>query len=111
MIRASTSAPIQGFTLDRLKTTARIVNSSAALRLAAAEFRTHAVTVALAERMGVSVDDRKLRLVIAVWSAILITAFGDLGPGTDWETIDTEMLIARLTDTYKQFGDISAATL
>jgi AcrR family transcriptional regulator len=110
MMRASTTAAEGGFTTARLKTMARIVNSSPGLRLAASEFRAHAVTLVLAERMCVTVEDRKLRLIIAVWSAILVTAFGDLGPETDWQAIDIEMLIARLNETYKQFGDICATT-
>src|ERR1700758_689119 len=69
MIRATTTAAEDGFTTDRLKTTARIVTSSGALRLVASEFRTHAVTLELAKRMGVTLDDRKLRLVMAVWAA------------------------------------------
>jgi AcrR family transcriptional regulator len=108
MIRASMTAAEDGFTTARLKMVARIVNSSPGLRLAASEFRTHAVTHVLAKRLGVTVEDRKLRLLVAVWSAILVTAFGDLGPDADWQAVDTEMLITRLNDTYKQFGDICA---
>jgi AcrR family transcriptional regulator len=107
MVKASASAPPDGFTTERLKTTARIVNSSPALRLAASEFRTNSVTKVLAKRMGVGTDDKKLRLVIAVWSAILLTAPGELEPDTDWgHTVDIDELIALLNDTYKQFIDI-----
>jgi AcrR family transcriptional regulator len=107
MVRATASAPPDGFTIDRLKTTARIVNSSPALRLAASEFRTNSVTHALARRMSVSTDDKKLRLVIAVWSAILLTAPGELDPDTDWgHDVDIDELVGLLNDTYKQFIDI-----
>ncbi|MDT5091779.1 MAG: hypothetical protein QOH60_1142 [Mycobacterium sp.] len=106
MIRATASAPADGFTTERLKTTARIVNSSPALRLAASEFRTNSVTLALAERMGVGVDDKRLRLVVAVWSAILLAAPGDLGPETDWDQVDIDMMLGLLDETYKQFIDI-----
>jgi len=106
MVRATASAPPDGFTTERLKTTARIVNSSPALRLAASEFRTNSVTLALADRMGVGLDDKKLRLVVAVWSAILLATPGDLGPDTDWDQVDIDMLIGILNDTYKQFIDL-----
>jgi AcrR family transcriptional regulator len=106
MIRTTAGAPSDGFTTDRLKTTARIVNSSPALRLAASEFRTNSVTLALAERMGVGLEDKRLRLVVAVWSAILLAAPGDLGPETDWDQVDIDMMLGLVDETYKQFTDI-----
>ena len=106
MIRATVSAPPGGFTTARMFTLARIVNSSPTLRMASGEFREHSVTHTLAMRMGVAVDDPKVVMAVAVWSVILLTAFGDLGPDTDWQNVDTDMLVARLNDTYKQFTDI-----
>ena len=38
----------------------------------------HAVNVELAKRMGVDLDDRRLRLVSAVWASIIMTALADL---------------------------------
>lgn len=106
MIRATASAPPDGFTTERLKTTARIVNSSPALRLAASEFRTNSVTLALSERMGVGLEDKRLRLVVAVWSAILLASPGDLGPETDWDQVGADTLLGFLDETYKQFIDL-----
>jgi AcrR family transcriptional regulator len=107
MVKATTDAPPDGFTAERLTTTARIVNSSPALRLAAGEFRPNSVTRALAKRMGVEINDRKLRLVVAVWAAILLTAPGELDLNTPWgQNVDTDELISLLNDTYKQFIDI-----
>lgn len=106
MVKVTALASLDGFTTERLKTTARIVNSSPALRLAASEFRPNSVTRVLADRMGVGLDDRRLRLVAAVWSAILLTAPGDLGPDTDWQQVDIDILVDLLNDTYKQFIDI-----
>ena len=61
--------------------------------------------------MGVELDDKKLRLVVAVWSAILLTAPGELGPDTDWgQNVDVDELVALLNDTYKQFIDICTGT-
>lgn len=109
MARATATAPPGGFTAERLLTTARIVTSSSALRLVVGEFRPHAVTVALGKRMGVGLDDHKLHLVIAVWSAILLTASDDLGPDTDWPRMTVDMLLARLEDTFAQFTGLMVA--
>jgi AcrR family transcriptional regulator len=106
MVKATALASSDGFTTERLKTTARIVNSSPALRLAASEFRPNSVTRVLAKRMGVELDDRRLRLVTAVWSAILLTAPGDFGPDADWQQMDVDIFVDLLNDTYKQFIDI-----
>ncbi len=110
MIRAAASAPPDGFTTARMFTIARIVNVSPALRLASSEFRPRSLAVTLAKRMGVQIDDQKVQLSVAVWSAILLAAFGDLGPDTDWQQVDTDVLLARLNDTYKQFTDICAGS-
>jgi AcrR family transcriptional regulator len=110
MVKAATAnAAAGGLTVERLMTIARIVTSSPALRLTAGEFRRHAVTVALARRMGVGLDDRKLHLAIAVWSAILLTALGDLGPDTDWPHVTVDMLVTRLEDTFSQFTELITA--
>jgi AcrR family transcriptional regulator len=110
MIRASASAPPHGFTLERLKTISRIVSSSSALRMAASTFRKQSVTQTLAQRMGVRLDDRKLRLVVAVWVAILMTALGDFGGDTNWETVEANTFVELLTDVSKHFTDICTVT-
>ncbi|MCW2653562.1 MAG: transcriptional regulator, TetR family [Mycobacterium sp.] len=109
MAKTTAGAPPGGFTAERLLTTARIVTSSPSLRLVAGEFRRHAVTVALAERMGVGLDDRKLHLAVAVWAAILLTALDDLGPDTDWRRVTVDMLVARLDGTFAQFTELMTA--
>lgn len=111
MIKATASASPDGFTTARMFTIARIVNASPSLRLAASEVRPHAVAHALAARMGVGVDHPKVLLAVATWSVILMTAFGDIGPDADWRQFDTDVLVARLHDTYEQFADICAAPL
>ena len=56
----------------------RIIMSSPTLRQAALEYRQHAVNIELAKRMGVDLDDRRLKLIAAVWGSIIMTALGDL---------------------------------
>ena len=72
-------------------TTVRIVYSSRTL-LASSEVRRDAVTVALAKRMGVGLDEPKVHLAIAVWWAIIIVAVGDWGPDTDWQEWTADMV-------------------
>jgi AcrR family transcriptional regulator len=100
--RAKTASP-GGMTSERLLATMRIVLTSPTLRHSVSEFRMHASHAALAARMGVALDDRRLKLVRAVWSAIIMTALGDLVPVIDWEKLTIEDIVNRLEDTYAEF--------
>jgi AcrR family transcriptional regulator len=108
VFRTATSAPTGTLTPERLLAIARIVNSSPSLRQAVHDFSANTASRALAQRMGVGVDDRRLRLVAAVWSAIVMTAVSDLGPSTDWEKIGVDGIVARVEDTFDQFIDLMA---
>ena len=107
MLTATKSAPPGGLTTKRFITTLQIVFSSPAL-LASSEIRRDAVIEALARRMGVGVDDRKVHLVIAVWWAIILVAVLDWGPGTDWQQWTADMVIGRFEETFAQFGELIA---
>ena len=109
MIRATATAPPGGLTTRRLITTIRIVASSPALRLAAGEYRRHAMTVALAKHRGVGPDDRRARLAVAAWSAIMLLVVEDLG-NTDWQVMTADTLAARVDDTIAQFVELVAAS-
>jgi AcrR family transcriptional regulator len=107
MVRATASAPPGGLTTERLITTARIVASSPALRMAAGEYRRRAMTVALANWMGAGVvDERRVRLAGAAWSAIMLLVVEDFGPDTDWQSMTGDLLVARLDDTFTQFVEL-----
>ena len=99
------TAPANGLTAERLLASARIITSSPALMKIASEFRMDAVNAALAERMGVASDDRRLQLVAAVWGAIIMTTLGHVGPATDWELVTVETIVSGLETTYAQFID------
>ena len=107
MIKETKGAPPDGLTTERMMTTAQIVYSSTDLLTASAN-RRQPMPAALAARMGVDVDDRKVHLAIAVWSAIALTAVADFGPHTDWQAITIDMIIARIDDTFAQFGELIA---
>jgi hypothetical protein len=85
-----------------LMCTARIVMSSPTLRQTAVEFRPHPVTIELSKRMGVDLDDRRLRLIAAVWASVIMTAQADLGAETDWTQVGVDDIIARVDETYAE---------
>jgi AcrR family transcriptional regulator len=106
MYRGTKTAAPGGLTPERLLAAVRIIMSSPALRQAAAEFRLHAANVVLAKRMGVTVDDQRLKLVATVWAAIIMTAQDDLGPDTDWDQVTIDELVTRVEKAYTEFVDI-----
>jgi AcrR family transcriptional regulator len=109
MYRNTKTAPVNGLTSDRLKSTVRIVMTSPTLRQTVSDFRPHAANVALSKRMGVGLDDRRLKLVAAVCAAIIFNALGDLGdPATDWGSLGVDDIISRAEDTYAEFLDVTA---
>jgi AcrR family transcriptional regulator len=62
-------------TLDRMLAMSQIVTTQAGLRKQASIIRRRALTPALAERMGVAPDDRRVRQAVTVWSAIATGAY------------------------------------
>jgi AcrR family transcriptional regulator len=99
---------VDGLTTDRIVLMLRIVNSTPALKMAATEFRPHATTVALAERLGVDLADRRLHLVLAVWSAIIVTACGDLVFSVDGPELGPELMVDRIGAAFDQFTAMTA---
>ena len=99
------TAPANGLTAERVLASARIITSSPALMKIASEFRMDAVNAALAKRMGVVSDDRRLQLVAAVWGAIIMTTLSRVGPATDWERVTVDHIVSGLETTYAQFID------
>ena len=85
----------------------RIVNSTPGLKMAATEFRPMPTVNALAERMGVAPDDRTLQLVSAVWSAIIVTACGDLVGNRDGQELGPELMVDRINTAFDQFAALT----
>ena len=81
----------------------KILNSPDALKLAAGQIQDPVVFRALADRMGVDPAHRRLRMVNAVWSAIIVTACGDLTPGTTSGPLGPELMAERISESYDQF--------
>jgi hypothetical protein len=86
--------------------TVRIVMTSPTLRQAALEYRPHAVNVELAKRLGVDLENRRLKLLAAVWGSIIMTAMADLSErGVDWGRVGIDDIVARLEATFAEFKD------
>ncbi|MGV9800438.1 TetR/AcrR family transcriptional regulator [Mycobacterium sp. NPDC003449] len=101
-------APSPRLTEQRLLALARIVTSSPVLMHTVSEFRIDAVNAVLATRMGVSRDDRRLKLTSAVWGAVIMSALAELGPDTDWATMTVDGIVAKVQSTYGEFMAVTA---
>ncbi len=108
VLRNVRSGDVPGVTTDRIVLMLRIVNSTPALRIAATEFRPQATTDALAERLGVDPGDRRMHLVLAVWSAIIVTACGDLVGGVDGVELGPELMVDRIDTAFGEFIAMTA---
>jgi AcrR family transcriptional regulator len=104
MYAATKTAPPGALSADRMMCTVRIIVTSQTLRQAALEYRPHAVNVELAKRLGVDIENRRLKLVSAMWGSIIMTAMADLSEvGVDWERIGIDDIVARLEATFAEF--------
>ena len=110
MYRKTKTAPGAGLTSERLMATIRIVMTAPVLQHTVAEFRPHAANVALAKRMGVGLDDRRLKLVAGLWATIIMCALADLSdPATDWHSIAVDDVVSRAERTYAEFIDVTSS--
>ncbi len=101
-------APRGQLTAERLLASARIITSSPALMQSASEFRADAVNTALARRMGVPGDDRRLKLTAVIWGSILMTAIAELGSQANWESVTVDAIVARIEAAYADFLTVVA---
>ena len=106
MYSGTKTAPAGGLSSDRMMCTVRIITSSPVLRHAAIEYRHHAVNIELAKRMGVDIDNRKLKLVASVWATLIMTALGDLSEESDWQRVGIDDIISRLEAAFAEFTEL-----
>lgn len=78
MAQSTKLAPAGALSSYRFMQILRITSSSSTLQQAAVEFRASPVDVAIAERMEVPVDDRRVRLMAAVFGGVLMTALQEV---------------------------------
>ena len=106
MYNDTKTAPPGALSAGRMMCTVRIIMTSPALRQAALEYRPHAVNVELAKRLGVDLENRRLKLVSAVWGSIIMTALADFSEeGVDWEHLGIDDIVAELEATFAEFMD------
>jgi AcrR family transcriptional regulator len=95
------SRQVGRLTTERIILMLRVINASDTLRRSAFEFRHEATEVVLAKRMGVDVDDRRRRLVGAVFASTIVTACGDLITDTDTVQLGPTVMVDRLNEAFE----------
>ncbi|CAA0114914.1 HTH-type transcriptional regulator BetI [Mycolicibacterium vanbaalenii] len=109
MAQGTRRAPAGALTSDRLLQIMRIIVTSPALRHAATEYRASAVDTVMAQRLGTTVGDRRIKLIAAVWAAVLMTALTELTDDlTTGGRVEIDDMVAVLDLTYAEFaGEIA----
>jgi AcrR family transcriptional regulator len=94
-------------TLDRMLAMSQIMTAQSELRKQASLIRKRLLTQALAERMGVGADDRRVRQAVRIWSAIATGAYvsrstmaDHYDPGLDDEL--EERMVVELTASFTE---------
>lgn len=100
--------PLAGLTTERIALILRVVNSSDTLRQAAIDYRSPAAIEALAQKMGVSPDDRELDLAVALFSTTLVSACRDLVEDRDGAPLGPEVVMERLNHAMAQVAHFAA---
>ncbi|HEX5142803.1 MAG TPA: TetR family transcriptional regulator [Mycobacterium sp.] len=93
---------------ERIGRMLKVINSTPELRLAAAELHPDSIVTVMAERMGVEPDDRRLRLVIAVWTAIIVTGCADLVGCRDGRELGAVLMAERISATFAHFAALTS---
>lgn len=95
-------------TTDRIILMLRIINASDALKQAASDFKHDHTEVVIAKRMGVDVEDRRRRLVSAIFASIIVTACGDLIADTDSVRLGPLVMVERLDEAFGHVAQFAA---
>ncbi|MBI3213350.1 MAG: TetR family transcriptional regulator [Mycobacterium sp.] len=87
----------------------KVINSTPELKRAAAELEPTAIGDALAERLGMRTDDRRLRLARGVWTAIIVTGCGDLVAPENGRELGPGLMADRIMGSFADFAEMTAA--
>ncbi|WP_232374823.1 TetR/AcrR family transcriptional regulator [Mycolicibacterium mengxianglii] len=107
VLRAVSAGTVPGLSNERIVLMLRLITSTPALRVAATEFRPMTTVHALAERMGSDVADRRVWLVMSLWSSIIVSACGDLvvdGPGIE---LGSTLMVSRIDAMFDDFLELT----
>ncbi|MCG7593181.1 TetR family transcriptional regulator [Mycobacterium sp. C3-094] len=104
MAQSTKLAPAGALTSYRFMQILRITSSSSTLQQAVVEFRASPVDVAIADRVGVPVDDRRVRLIAAVFGGVLMTALQEvMGQTSRLVNVDVDACVAAFESVYADF--------
>jgi AcrR family transcriptional regulator len=108
VLRAASRGAVPGLTGERIVLMLRIINSTPALKAAATDFRPMATVRALADRMGCEATDRRVWMVMSVWSAIIVTACGDLVVDGEGVVLGPDLMVSRIEAMFADFLVLTA---
>ena len=95
---------------QRIVSFLRTLNNSPILQRLATDVRSHGTSDAMATRLNVSADDRAVKLISAVWAAIVASAWGTLGTPAGPQISSAEsvadLMQRRLVETFAEFTDV-----
>ena len=94
-------------TTARIVRMLRVINAAEALKQSALEFRHGVTQVVLAKRMGVDVDDPRVRLANVIFSATIVDACGDLVADTDTVRLGPLIMVNRLNEALAQVAEMA----
>jgi AcrR family transcriptional regulator len=84
-------------TFDRMIAMAQIVTANPNLRHQASLARRRILTLALADRLGVAAENRRVRQAVTMWSAIAAGAYlGARSMGEDYDPAQDDQIIERM---------------
>jgi len=110
-LRKVSSGQVAGLTPGRVALMSNILNSSPALRAAAVESRPAPIARDAAVRLGVPADDRRVDLVAAIWSALVVTACSRLVIAPDEVDTAADVLADAIERAFAEFTEITGAQL
>jgi AcrR family transcriptional regulator len=96
------SRQVGRLTTERIILMLRVINASDTLRRSAFEYRHEPSEAIMAKRMGVDVEDRRRRLVGAIFASTIVTACGDLITDTDTVRLGPTVMVDRLNEAFGQ---------
>ncbi|SEH64223.1 DNA-binding transcriptional regulator, AcrR family [Mycolicibacterium rutilum] len=109
MAETAKRAPAGELTADRVLCIVKILLSSPTLRQVSVEYRADAIDREMSRRMGVGLDDRRLQLASAMWSALIMTSLSDAASVIDdWSAASIDDFAARLQITFADFTALTA---
>lgn len=107
-LRKTGPGPESGLTAEKIARMLRVLNCTPELRQAVAELQPPGTVELLAQRMGVEPGDRRLRLVMATFTAIIVTGCGDLDGDRDGLTLGPELMADRIEQTFAEFCKLAS---